>query len=154
MSINSGVASGQTARAKRRRMVRYFTAAMAGLTAVMYFLIGFQVVSVVENTGEQAAFGIPAGLAYALAALLLVVFDRRVLWVLGAILQVFIIYTYFDLAPDRTPSYEVWGILIRVAQTAILGGLAYLIVGPTVRTATSADKVGAGAPDRRRTQTR
>jgi hypothetical protein len=63
-----------------------------------------------------------------LGTLLLLAFDRRVLWILGAILQVFVIYTYFNLASQRTPAYEVWGILIRIAQLMILIALVYLEV--------------------------
>jgi hypothetical protein len=37
-------------------------------------------------------------------------------------------YTYFNLAAQRTPAYEVWGILIRIAQLMILIALVYLEV--------------------------
>lgn len=122
-----GRAADPTARAKRRRSIRYFAAAMSGATAVMYFLIGFHVVSVLDAPADQT-WGLIAGGAYAFGALLLLAFDRRVLWILGAILQVFVIYTYFNLASQRTPAYEVWGILIRIAQLMILIALVYLEV--------------------------
>jgi hypothetical protein len=56
----------------------------------------------------------------------LLVYDRRTLWILGAILQVFVIFTYFDLASQRTPAFEAWGILLRIAQAIILIALVYL----------------------------
>ena len=107
------------------RAIRYFAALVSGLTAVIYFLIGFNVVTVV-NPGVGQEFGLYAGAAYALGTVVLVLYERRLLWVLGAILQVFVIYTYFSLASQRTPAYEFWGILIRVAQFIILIALAYL----------------------------
>ena len=39
-----------------------------------------------------------------------------------------VIYTYFNLASQRTPAFEVWGILIRIAQVMILVALVYLEV--------------------------
>jgi hypothetical protein len=111
---------------QRRRLIRYFAALMAALTAVMYFLIGFRVVTVLGDTNADQSFGFFAGAAYALGAVLLVAFERRIVWILGAALQVFVIYTYFDLASQRTPTFEIWGILIRIAQVFILVALAYL----------------------------
>jgi hypothetical protein len=113
----------------RRRLIRYFAAFVSALTAVMYFLIGFHVVSVLDANADQT-FGIFAGVAYAFGALLLLAFDRRVVWTLGAILQVFVIFTYFNLASQRTPEFEVWGILIRIAQLLILVALLYLAARP------------------------
>ncbi len=113
--------------AERRRTIRYFAAVLSGATALMYFLIGFHVVSVLDAPADQT-WGIVPGVAYAFGALLLLAFDRRVLWILGAILQVFVIYTYFNLASQRTPAFEVWGILIRIAQLTILIALVHLEV--------------------------
>jgi hypothetical protein len=113
--------------AKPRRNIRYFAALVSGVTAGIYFLIGFNVLSVLDTSTDQI-FGIFAGVAYGLGTILLIVFDRRVVWVLGAALQVFVIYTYFNLASQRSPAYEVWGMLIRVTQLVILIALAYLAV--------------------------
>lgn len=127
--------SRQIMNARRRRIIRYFAAVVSGATAVMYFLIGFRVVSVLDGHADQT-WGLFAGAAYALGALLLLAFDRRVLWILGAILQVFVIYTYFNLASQRTPAYEVWGIVIRIAQMMILIALVCLEVRlPSARVA-------------------
>lgn len=126
MSANSSREMMEQA-TERRRAIRYFAAAVSGATAVMYFLIGFHVVSVLAPPADQT-WGIAPGIAYVLGTLLLLAFDRRVLWILGAILQVFVIYTYFNLASQRTPAYEVWGILIRIAQSMILIALVYLEV--------------------------
>lgn len=111
--------------AQRRRVIRYVAAVLAALTAAMYFLIGFSVVSVLDGNADQS-WGLLPGAAYAFGVLLLLAFDRRIFWTAGAALQVLVIFTYFNLASQRTPAFEVWGILIRVAQVAILIALAYL----------------------------
>lgn len=113
--------------APRRRIIRYSAAVMAAAAAVIYFMIGFNVVSVIETPSDQV-FGIPAGVAYALGAVLLVVMNRRIVWILGALLQVFVISTYFQYASQRTPAYEIWGIVLRVVQALILIALAYLAI--------------------------
>ncbi len=81
--------------------------------------------SVLDANADQT-FGIFARIAFAFGTLLLLTYDRRLFWILGAILQVFVIMTYFNYASQRTPAYEVWGILIRLAQFIILITLAYL----------------------------
>jgi len=116
----------------RRQIVRYLAAALAGATAVMYFLIGFCVVWVIQAACADQIFGTFAGIAYAFGTILLLTLDRRALWALGAVLQVFVIFVYFDLAPQRVPAYEVWGILIRVAQVMLLAALADLAIRPAL----------------------
>ena len=118
----------------RRRPVRYVAAMASAATALLYFGIGIGVLKVVDVASPAApdmfAFGAPAGAAFALGALLLVAFDRRLLWVLGAILQVGVIVMYVAIADRRTPPFEVWGILIKLFQAAILAALVYLVARP------------------------
>lgn len=127
-------ATGDSAALQAQKNIYFAGAALAALTAVIYFLIGFNLVTVVElapgEVSGQAFFGIPAALAYTLGAVLLIFFRRRLFWILGALLQVLVIAMYFTVAPDRTPSFEVWGILIRIAQFLLLGVLVYLIFRP------------------------
>jgi hypothetical protein len=126
-----------TAGVGRRPLVRRVAAALSGATAVVYFMIGFGVVQVVDAAPADApdlfGFGLSAGLAFALGAILLLAFDRRVLWVLGALFQVGVIAMYVVVSAERTPPFEVWGILIRVAQVFILGSLVYLAAQPPGR---------------------
>jgi len=110
-----------------RRQIRIVAAIASAATTLMYLLIAFHVVSVVQPYADQTWAFAPAS-AYALGTALLVAFDRRLLWVLGAILQVLVIAMYFNVAPQRTPAFEAWGIRIRVAQFILLGTLAYLVV--------------------------
>jgi hypothetical protein len=114
----------------RRRTIRYIAAAMAAVASAIYFLIGFQVVAVVEQVTEQALFGIPAGIGFGLAALALVRFDNRAVWAVGAIVQALIILMYIGASEQRTPPFEMWGLLIRVAQAMLLAALVILALRP------------------------
>jgi len=110
-----------------RRAIRLLAAFVAGGIAVIYFLIGFHVVTVLDANADQT-FGLFAGVAYALGVVLLLAYERRIVWILGAILQVFVIFTYFNLAAQRAPAFEVWGILLRIAQFVLLIVLTYLAI--------------------------
>lgn len=115
-----------------RRTARYLAAALAGAIATIYFLIGAGVITVVmpaENDGSMVAFGISAGAAFLVGAMLLLSFDRRLLWILGATLQLLVVWGYFAVAPDRTPAFESWGISLRVIQVPLFAALVYLAVG-------------------------
>lgn len=114
----------------RRPLIRRTAAGVAMLVALIYFLIGFQLVAVLEDTSEQIAFGLIAGGAFVIGAALILAFDRRWLWTMGALAQLFIIWTYFDLAEQRVPDYEFWGVLIRVLQVILTALLVYLAVVP------------------------
>jgi len=114
-----------------RQTVRYVAAALAATMALIYFSIGagvLNVVTPVDGDSSMLGFGAAAGAAFLLGAALLVAFDRRVLWILGAILQVFVVWGYFAVAPDRTPSFEAWGIALRVIQLPLFAALLYLAV--------------------------
>lgn len=113
-----------------RRKVRYGAAAIATAMSLIYFLIGLQAITVLENPEEQTAFGLIAGSAFLLGAGVILAFDRRWLWALGALIQIFIMYVYFDLAPERVPSYEAWGVALRVLQVPLIGALAYFAWRP------------------------
>lgn len=116
-----------------RRTVRYAAATLAGAMASIYFLIGVGVLIVVtpvEGDASMLAFGASAGAAFLLGALLLIAVDRRVLWVLGAVLQVLVVWAYIAVAPDRTPAFETWGITLRVIQLPLFAALVYLAVRP------------------------
>ena len=115
-----------------RRSVRNFAAAVSAVTALLYALIGVGMLTVVEpgtsDEGDMLAFGLPAAGAFLVGALLLVLFDNRLLWLLGAILQVIVLVGYVAMAGIRTPQFEAWGILIKVTQLVLLGALAFLVL--------------------------
>lgn len=124
---------------RRRREIRYAAAAASAVTALLYFGIGAGVLKVVNETSADGPsmfeFGTIAGAAFVLGTLLLLAFDRRVLWLLGALFQVGVIVMYVVVSPQRTPPFETWGILIKVLQVAILAALTYLAMRPRDRRA-------------------
>lgn len=117
-----------------RTTIRHVGAAVAALMATIYFLIGAGVLQVVtpnDDPGFLLVFGASAGGAFLLGALLLVRFDRRWLWVLGAAFQAFVFWGCFTVAPDRTPAFEPWGITLRIVQVPLLIALLYLAIRPS-----------------------
>jgi hypothetical protein len=124
--------AGYAAPHSHRIQVRYAAAAASAVAAAIYLGIGVGALKVVDGVSAAApdmfAFGAPAAAAFALGTFLLLAFDRRVLWVLGAVFQVGVIAMYFAVAPQRTPPFEIWGIALKVLQAAILAALVYLAV--------------------------
>jgi hypothetical protein len=117
----------QRARVARRRSIRIVAAALSVLTAIVYLLIGLQVLIVLDTPSDQI-FGFFAAAAYALGVYLLIAQDRRMIVLLGALFQVFVIFQYFNLSTQRLPAYEPWGLLLRIPQVMLLIALVYLEV--------------------------
>jgi hypothetical protein len=124
-------------RSSRRRSIRYLAAAASLATALLYFGIAVGVLVVVDEPASDAPgmfeFGASAGAAFVLGALLLFALDHRGLWFLGVLLQVAVIVMYVAVGPQRTPSFEMWGLLIKALQFVILVALAWLTVRPPIR---------------------
>jgi hypothetical protein len=110
--------------------LRLAIAGLAAGSAVVYALIGLEIIAVVEAGPDDPSlfwFGIPASLAFLFGAVIMLASDRVLWWALGAVFQVFTIAAYFDVADRRTPAYEFWGIALRIVQMLILAGLVVLI---------------------------
>jgi hypothetical protein len=110
--------------------LRLAIAGLAAASAVVYALIGLEVIAVVETGPDDPSlfwFGIPAALAFLFGAGIMLVSERVLWWALGAVFQVFTIAAYFDVADRRTPAFEFWGIALRVVQMLLLAGLVVLI---------------------------
>lgn len=118
--------------AMRARTLRAVAAGAAGVAAVLYFLIGVGVISVGEAANGGApdlfAFGAMVGGAFAVTALLLWFLESRVLWAAVAVLQVIVIAGYVIASDVRNPPFEIWGILVKVAQVVVLAAVAWLLV--------------------------
>lgn len=113
-----------------RVRLRWVAAVLSLANAAVYGLIGAGALRVVEDApGEGPSlvvFGALAGGAFLLGAVLLMRFDRRVLWWIGAAFQAFAIVTYFNVAPQRVPPYEVWGLSLKATQLLLLALLLVL----------------------------
>lgn len=112
-----------------RRTLRYAAAGIATAMALIYLLIGFEVVEVVTDQPVGSSifgFGVGAALLFLVTAAVIVLVDRRVVWAIGAVLQVLIAIMYFAVAPTRDPNFEIWGITLRVLQLGLFGALMYL----------------------------
>jgi hypothetical protein len=126
---------------ERRRGVtvpyaRWVATAAAALSAVLYFLIGNEVLKIGEATSGEAdllAFGVSAGTAFVVVAL--VVWFARRRWILGvvAIFDALVLGAYFAFAGLREPPFELWGLLIKVCQAVLLTATLYLIVHPSMK---------------------
>lgn len=112
-----------------REAVNWEVVGLSGLPALLYLLIGANVVSLGEITREeQRAVGLPATAVFAGGAIVAATWHERWLWIVGAVGLAAIIVMYFSLASQREPPYEMWGIMIRVAQRPLLAGLVYLAI--------------------------
>lgn len=113
-----------------RTQVRYTGALAASAMAVIYFLIGLGVLDIggtkSGETVDLAVFGFSAGLAFLVLALLLALTDRRWLWILATIFQLWVYLIYVSVSGSREPSFELWGITLRIIQVPLLGALVYL----------------------------
>lgn len=117
-----------------RHTIRLVAAGLAAAMAVIYFLIGVGVLTVVDGQAgdpSMLGFGASAGALFLVGAILLFEFDRRWLWIAGALLQIFVAAMYVAVSPDRTPAFEVWGITLRVLQVPLFAALVYLALRPT-----------------------
>ena len=110
------------------------TAALLGLaTAALYFVIATPAVTVVDGNDEPNVVFLIAGMLFLIGAAVVMRWDRRLYMGLFAGFDAFVLLAYFQVAPDRTPSFEVWGMTLRVPQVILLVLLVYLVVRPAVQ---------------------
>lgn len=126
-----------------RRRLRSIGALASGTMAVIYYLIGLGVLGIGGSTSgasvDLAMFGFSAGTAFLLQALLLLWTDRRWVWVLSAIFQVWVALVYVMVSGTREPPFEMWGIALRILQVPLLAVVVYLAwKAPTKRAVTPA----------------
>jgi hypothetical protein len=110
---------------------RALTAIVLALTAacaVVYLAIGLGFIYEQPKDGVPlAVFGFSAAAAFALGVVLMVVRPGRNVWILGAAFMAFVIVAYVNVAPKRNPSFEIWGISLKIAQAFILAALLGLL---------------------------
>jgi hypothetical protein len=122
----------------RRRLARALASLTALAAGVLYALMAAGTIQVTDPAAQTEAapafIPIAAAAAFVLGAILIDRFDRRIVQILGAGVQVITLIGYFAVASGRTPSYEVWGIVIKILQVVTLAALAYLAVRAPWRT--------------------
>ena len=122
------------------------TAQSVQLVAAVYGLLAAGVLDLgAADSGELGILGV-AGVVHLLlaAGLWLWLWPRRVLSSATVLLQLALAALYVAIAPERDPSYEVWGLTIR-ALSAALDVLAILaMVRGAGRTDASTDPVTPG----------
>ena len=109
-----------------RAAIRHTAAVIAGVVALIYLLIGLQVVTVIDVPSDQPAFALPAAVVFGALAVLLAISDRRVVWIASAIFVALVVAMYFGVAAQRVPQFETWGILLRVLQLPLVLLLGWL----------------------------
>lgn len=117
-------------RLRLRRLAALICAGIAGV----YVLIGLEVVTVSRPTDAEvnlAVFGFGAATVFLVGLVLLLRTDRRVVWALGAALQLMIAAMYVGVSSDRDPAFEAWGLGLRVPQLVLFGILVYLAMKPS-----------------------
>ena len=120
-----------------RGRVRYGAALASAAMAGIYYLIGLQVLDIGgASTGESvdlAMFGAGAGKIFLLLAFALALTDRRPVWLLALLFQVFVYVIYVATSGVREPPFEIWGITLRVLQLPVVLALIYLSFTRAVR---------------------
>lgn len=126
----SAISNPQPSDTRTAERVRLVAVVLVAVIALIYLLIGLQVVTVIDEPSEQTAFGLIAAGAFAAGGVILARSKSRIVSALGAVMVAFVVFTYFSLAPERSPQFEIWGIALRVLQVMLFAGLTYSTVRP------------------------
>jgi len=115
-----------------RRTLRYVSAAICAVAAVLYLILFFTVRADEMASGVETTYGAYLFLfvPYAVGAVLLAVVDLRLLWAIGAVIQLAVVglYLMFGTAADLSMA---WGAVLTGLQVALFALLAYLALTPT-----------------------
>lgn len=97
--------------------------AAAAATSVLYLAIFAGVLSVGRaDVGELGILGV-AGAVFAAFAALLWWVRHRAVWIGVALFQLPLAAMYVAIAPERDPSFEVWGLTIRALSVVLVVAL-------------------------------
>jgi hypothetical protein len=116
---------------RRLSIARWLATGASLVAGAIYLLIGLGIVSIGESTIDGAndlfAFGLMmTAVSVAMAAVTWIARGRALL--IGvAIVQVVVLVGYVAFSGVREPTFELWGILIKVCQAAVLGAVVYLL---------------------------
>ena len=120
------------------------TAQSVQLVAAVYGLLAAGVLDLgAADSGELGILGV-AGVVHLLLAAGLWLWPRRVLLSATVLLQLALAALYVAIAPERDPSYEVWGLTIRALSAALVVLAILAMVRGAGRTDASTDPVTPG----------
>jgi peptidoglycan/LPS O-acetylase OafA/YrhL len=105
--------------------LRRLAIATSALTAVLYLLIGLELLYIGESTSGAdpglLGFGLVMSGTFAVATALLALLPPwRWVWIAVAVLNALVIVGYFALADARTPPFEWPGLLVKAVQLVTL----------------------------------
>jgi hypothetical protein len=113
--------------------------------AAIYFLIGLRIFdiggSTTGDTVDVGMFGASAGSAFLALAVLLVLTDRRWLWIPAVLFQLFVYAIYIGTSAIRVPPFEIYGITLRIVQVPLVLALVYLSVKAPMSTRAPSGRV-------------
>lgn len=119
------------------QLARSVAVGAAAISAILYGLIGLEVVSIGTASNGEATdllgFGLTTGSVFAISAVLLALVRSRLLWIGFAVLNAVVVVGYFAFASLREPPFELWGLLIKACQIGGFGALAWLAIRGTAR---------------------
>lgn len=120
------------------------TAQSGQLVTAVYGLLAAGVLDLgAADSGELGILGV-AGVVHLLLAAGLWLWPRRVLLSATVLLQLALAALYVAIAPERDPSYEVWGLTIRALSAALVVLAILAMVRGAGRTDASTDPVTPG----------
>jgi hypothetical protein len=112
----------------KHRSALVIASVVSASMAVIYLLIGLRVIEVIEPADDQPGFGLVAAAFFAGMAILIASIRRPIVWMVAMTMHLFVAFVYFDLAVDRVPQYETWGLALRALQIPAILALGWLAV--------------------------
>lgn len=128
MTADTHIPQGTVGRSERRRPPAVLVAAgCSACMTVIYLLIGARLVDVIQPADDQPVFGFVAAGFFALLTAVLLLIRRPLIWLLALATHLFVVFVYVDLAPERVPHYETWGLVLRGLQVPAIVALGRLV---------------------------
>ena len=114
-----------------RRALRYVSAALCAVAAVLYLILFFTVRADEMASGVETTYGAYLFLfvPYAVGVVLLARADQRLLWGVGAVIQLAVVGLYLAYGTAAELSMA-WGAVLTGLQVALLALLGYLALTP------------------------
>jgi hypothetical protein len=103
-----------------RPRLQQLAASLAGAIALIYGLLYLEVLTIAGASDDERGILGMAAMVFVLIGVLVWWRRSRWLWAVVAGVQVLMGGMYLAIAPERDPSFEVWGITIRVLSLGLL----------------------------------